>query len=81
MLSLAYLILVVIVAIFVWPQNQVLALTLPVGDAILLAGAIIGGLAVAGIEISSLWRDRQRLSAEKHNLRMSFRATRVSTRP
>jgi signal transduction histidine kinase len=68
MLSLAYLVLVVIVASFVWPQNQALALTLPVSDAILLAGAIIGGLAFNGIEISSLWKDRQRLSAEKRNL-------------
>ena len=66
--SLVYLVLVVIVAIFVWPQNETLALTMPVGDAILGVGALIGGLAVVGIEISSLWKDRQRLSAETRKL-------------
>ena len=64
---LIYLVLAAIVAIFVWPQDRALELALPVGDAILLAGAIIGGLAIAGIEIASLRKDRQRLSAEKHN--------------
>ena len=67
-LLLAYLVLVLVVAIFVWPRGETLELTLPVGDAILLAGAIIEGLAIAGIWIWSLWKDRQRLSAEKRNL-------------
>ncbi len=66
--SLVYLVLVAIVAIFVWPQNETLALTLPVGDAILGVGVLIGGLAVVGIEISSLWKDRGRLFAETRNL-------------
>jgi two-component system OmpR family sensor kinase len=68
LLSLVYLVLVVVVAIFVWPQNQVLALALPVGDAILLTGVIISGLAIVGIEISNLRKDRQRLFAEKRDL-------------
>ncbi len=68
MLLLAYLILVAIVVIFVLPQNQVLALALPAGDAMLLAGAIIGGLAVAGIEMASLRKDRQRLFVGTHYL-------------
>jgi two-component system, OmpR family, sensor kinase len=67
-LLLAYLVLVLVVAIFVWPQGQTLGLALPVGDAMLLAGAVICGLAVAGIEIWSLWKDWQRLSAETRNL-------------
>jgi|GEM_PF-3416496 len=66
--SLVYLVLVVIVTIFVWSQNETLALTLPVGDAIHGVGLLIGGLAVAGIEISSLRKDRQRLFAETRNL-------------
>jgi two-component system, OmpR family, sensor kinase len=67
-LSLIYLALVVIVAIFVWPQGGTVALALPVGDAILLAGAAICGLAVASIEIWSLWKDRQRLTTDIHQL-------------
>ncbi len=67
-LSLIYLVLVVIVAIFAWPQGGTVTLALPVGDAILLAGAAICGLAVASIEIWSLWRDRQRLTADTHQL-------------
>jgi two-component system, OmpR family, sensor kinase len=67
-LSLIYLALVVIVAIFVWPQRGTVTLALPVGDAILLAGAAICGLAVASIELGSLWKDRQRLTAETHQL-------------
>ena len=68
MLSLVYLVLVVIVAIFVWPQNETLTLTMPVGDAILGVGVLMGGLTIVGIEISSLWKDRQRLFAETRNL-------------
>lgn len=68
MLLLVYFALVVIVAIFVWPQGGTVTLALPVGDAILLAGAIVGGLIVAGTGILSLWRDRQRLSVETGNL-------------
>ena len=67
-LLLAYLVLIVIVVIFVRPRNQALALTMPLSDAILGAGVLIGGLTIVGIEISSLWKDRQRLFAEKHNL-------------
>ena len=37
-LSLIYLALVVIVAIFIWPQSGTVTLALPVGDAILFAG-------------------------------------------
>jgi two-component system, OmpR family, sensor kinase len=66
--SLVYLALVIVVAIFVWPRNETLALTMPVGDAILGIGVLIGGLAIVGIEISGLWKDRQRLLAETHNL-------------
>ena len=65
---LIYFVLAVIVAVFVWPRGETLELTLPVGDAILLAGAIIEGLAIAGIWIWRLWKDGQRLSAEKCNL-------------
>jgi two-component system, OmpR family, sensor kinase len=68
MLLLAYFVLVAIVAAFAWLQDETLALALPVGDAILLAGVIIGGLAVIGIEILSLRKDRQRLSAATRNL-------------
>jgi two-component system, OmpR family, sensor kinase len=67
-LSLIYLALVVIVAIFIWPQSETVTLALPVGDAILLAGAAICGLAVASIELGSLWKDRQRLTADIHQL-------------
>jgi signal transduction histidine kinase len=67
--SLIYLVLIVIVAVFVWPQGETLVLTLPVGDAILLAAAIIEGLAIASIWIWSLWKDRQRLSADARNLK------------
>jgi two-component system, OmpR family, sensor kinase len=66
--SLIYLGLVFIVAVFVWPQDKTLLLTLPVGDAILLAGAIVVGLAVSVVSVSSLWKDQQRLSTEKRNL-------------
>jgi signal transduction histidine kinase len=68
MLLLAYLVLVAIVAVFVWPQGEALRLKLPVGDAILLAGAILAGLAFAGIWILTLWKDRQHLSADVRNL-------------
>ncbi len=67
-LSLAYLVLVVIVATFVWPQNQTLALVLPVSDAILFVGAIGCGLAAAGIALWRLRKERQRLFAETHQL-------------
>ncbi len=73
MLILAYLVLIVIVAIFVWQQNQTLELALPVGDAILLAGAVLGGLAISGIAVWGLWKDRQRLSAETRNLEDAIR--------
>jgi two-component system OmpR family sensor kinase len=66
--SLVYLVLVVIVAVFVWPRNETLALTMPAGDAILGVGILIGGLAIVAIEILSLWKDRQRLLAETRNL-------------
>lgn len=66
--SLVYLVLVILVAIFIWPQHETLALTMPVGDAIMLVGVLIGGLAIVGIEISSLRKDQQRLLAETHNL-------------
>jgi two-component system OmpR family sensor kinase len=67
-LSLVYLVLVVIVAIFVWPRKETLALTMPVGDAILGMGVLIGGLTIVGLEILTLWKDRQRLLAETRNL-------------
>ena len=60
---LIYLALVVIVAIFIWPQSGTITLSLPVGDAILLAGAAVCGLVVASIEIGNLWKVRQRLTA------------------
>jgi two-component system, OmpR family, sensor kinase len=66
---LIYLVLVVIVAVFVWPRSETLEFTLPVGDAILLTGAIIEALAVAGIWVWSLWKDRQHLSADARNLK------------
>lgn len=65
---LAYIILVVIVAIFVWPRDESLALTMPVGDAILGVGILVGALAIFGVQVSSLWKDRQRLFAETQDL-------------
>ena len=71
--SLIYLGLVVVVAVSVWPRNETIALALPVGDAILLAGVIIGGLAIVGIGMSNLWKERQRQFTEKHDLESVIR--------
>ncbi len=65
---LAYLVLVIIVAIFVWPRKETLALTIPLGDAILGAGVLIGGLAIIAVEIFDLWKERERLFAETRSL-------------
>ena len=68
-LLLAYLVLIVIVVIFAWPRRETLALTMPLGNAILEVGVLIGGLTIVAFEISSLRKDRQRLVAETHSLK------------
>ncbi len=68
-LLLAYLVLVISVALFVWPRNQALTLVLPVGDAILLIGAIGCGLAAVSIAIRRWRKERQRLFAETQQLK------------
>ena len=65
---LIYLSALTLAVILVGSQNKYLRLTLPVGDALLVAGIIAGGAAGAVVISVSLFRQRRHLVIEKRRL-------------
>ena len=65
---LIYLSALALAVILVGSQNNYLRLTLPAGDALLLAGVIVGGAAGAVVISVSLFRQRKHLVIEKRRL-------------